>query len=156
MSTKDIDRGFGKILKEIRALQRKPHVKVGLIGRKKHKKSKVATIVKVGTVHEFGSKKRNIPQRSFIRTTFDDQKEAWFSKTKQLKSQVLSGKATVSNSLDTIGLTLETGIKTKIQKQDPSWPPLSLQTIKRKKSSKKLIDTAQLKNSIRYVKVLGK
>ncbi|NQY74606.1 MAG: hypothetical protein HRT90_07570 [Candidatus Margulisbacteria bacterium] len=157
MSTKDTDRGYLKLLKEINLLRKKPSIKVGLIGPNKHKNTKAVTMVKMGTAHEFGSKNQNIPQRSFMRTTFDQRKRSWFLKTKKLKSMVLSGKTTVSRSLDTLGITLETDIKSKIQKEDPKWPSLSPQTIKRKRgSTKKLIDTGQLKNSIRYIKVMNK
>ena len=46
------------------------------------------------------------------------------------------------------GAFLEGKIKEKITLSDPDWPPLKPQTIKRKGSSKPLIDTGRLRNSI--------
>jgi len=48
------------------------------------------------------------------------------------------------------GVFLEGAIKQKITQGDPSWPPLKPETIKRKGSSKPLIDTGKLRASITH------
>lgn len=48
------------------------------------------------------------------------------------------------------GAFLEWKIKEKITHSDPEWPPLKPETIKRKRSSKPLIDTGRLRNSITH------
>ena len=48
------------------------------------------------------------------------------------------------------GAFLEGAIKQKITQGDPSWPPLKPETIKRKGSSKPLIDTGKLRASITH------
>lgn len=48
------------------------------------------------------------------------------------------------------GSFLEGKIKEKITLSDPEWPPLKPETVKRKKSSKPLIDTGRLRNSITH------
>ena len=48
------------------------------------------------------------------------------------------------------GAFLEGAIKQKITEGDPSWPPLKPETIKRKGSSKPLIDTGKLRASITH------
>lgn len=48
------------------------------------------------------------------------------------------------------GAFLEGKIKEKITHSDPSWPPLKPETVKRKGSSKPLIDTGRLRNSITH------
>lgn len=151
--TIDKDLGFKKIIEATRQLKKKPYVKTGLMGTAKHQHSDMS-VVEVGIIHEFGAPGQNIPERSFMRTTFDDKKESWWSKTKKLKQLILSGRMTVSKALDSLGMTLERDHKSKILTQDPRWPELKTKTIERKKSSKKLIDTAQMVNSITYKKVL--
>ena len=152
--TVDIDHGFKRIGKEIRLLRKKPHVKAGLMGSTKHKGSSGTRVVDIGITHEFGSPEKNIPQRPFIRSSFDEKKEACWTKTRRLKKLILSGRMTVSRALDILGLTIERDQKTKIRIQDPSWPELSDATIKQKKSTKKLIDTAQMMNAITHKKVM--
>ncbi len=150
------DRGFARIRRETKILRRKPLVKAGLMSHSKHKEAKETTVVQIGAIHEFGAPEKNIPQRSFIRSTFDEKKDVWWTKTKRLKKLILSGRMTVSKALDILGATLERDQKAKIRNQDPNWPELLTATKKRKKSSKKLIDTAQMLNSIKHKKVMSK
>jgi len=49
-----------------------------------------------------------------------------------------------------VGSFLEGKIKEKITHGDPSWPSLKPETVKRKGSSKPLIDTGKLRNSITH------
>lgn len=152
MSTVEKNFKFLKIMSELNKLDKKPFVKVGLIGNKQHK-GKNSTVVEVGMAHEFGAPSKNIPERSFMRSTFDERKEKWFRKTRRLHSLILGGRGEVFSGLKKIGLSIEKDIKDKFIKQDPSWAQLSDKTIKRKKSSKILIDTAQTMNSIKTVLV---
>lgn len=48
------------------------------------------------------------------------------------------------------GAFLEGKVKEKITHSDPSWPPLRPETIKRKGSSRPLIDTGRLRDSITH------
>ncbi len=54
----------------------------------------------------------------------------------------------IEKALRLAGAYLEGKIKEKITNTDPDWPPLKPATIKRKGSSKPLIDTGKLRNSI--------
>ena len=154
--TVDKDRGLKKLQKELRLLGQKPHVKAGLFGSANHKKSGQATVVDIGIVNEFGSPKRNIPERSFMRSTFDERKAFWFSRTRRVANLILTGRMTVSRGLDILGLAIERDHKSKIRRGDPSWPELSEKTVQRKKGSpKKLIDSAQMVNSIKHKKVMN-
>jgi hypothetical protein len=147
--TKDIDLGYKEILREIEKLEKKPHVKVGLMGKKIHKESEGLSVVEVGIFNEFGTK--NVPERSFMRSTYDERREHWFRRTKRLHRLILKGRSTVEKSLSVMGETIQKDTKNKIIKQDPNWPELSPKTIDKKGSTAKLIDTSQMLNSIRYV-----
>ncbi len=152
--TVDIDRGRLAILKQINVLKKKPFVKVGLMGGKIHKRAKTMTVAQVGFKHEFGAGR--IPQRSFMRTTFDEKKNEWFRETKKVKDDVLRGKETVSQGLDKLGKIIANDTKSKIIQQDPRWPELSPITIAKKGSSIKLIETSQMLNEIKHKKVMQK
>lgn len=103
------------------------------------------TVAEVGAFHEFGT--RTIPQRSFIRGWFDENvasnRELVFS---QLKL-VVAGKLPLETALERIALKAEAGVKLRIRNRIP--PPLKPATIARKGSSVPLIDTGQLRASIR-------
>ena len=74
VKTKDIDHGYKRILRELKKLEKKPHVKVGFpIERKKTGEPKegneFVTVLDVAIWHEFGTV--GLPERSFVRSSFD-------------------------------------------------------------------------------------
>lgn len=145
IKTTVIDKGAKNIEAEIKKIKRRPFVKIGLIGTEKHEDSKL-TVTAVGAAHEFGTS--NIPQRSWLRSTYDVKHGAWFNKTKQLFSQIMIGKLKTERALDVMGVLIESDIKRKIRAGDSGWPPLSQKTIDAKGSSRPLIDTGQFINSV--------
>ena len=153
--TTDTDLGIGRILKELSILEKKPFVEVGLQESTFSKPKKTSdkqvtdtTVLEVGVFQEFGTK--SIPQRSYIRLTFDETKKSMFQTIKRQKDLIFLGASTVKKSLNVIGLQNTNNIKKTIRRTPSEWPPLSESTIKRKKSSKPLIDTGQLINSLTH------
>lgn len=145
---KDTDKGFKEFMKKTQELKKKPYVKIGILeSAGKHKDSDF-TVAEVGMVHEFGGK--DIPQRSFIRSTHDEIKDMVFEKMKHVKIDVLLRRTTVFKALSLVGLMVQRAIQKKITDGDSTWEPLKPETIKKKGSSKPLIDTGQLRASIRY------
>jgi len=72
------DLGWNRIVKSLRETKRRGRVKVGVQTGEQHKPSgrgskpkKVADLVLVAAVNEFGCPEKNIPARSFIRATVD-------------------------------------------------------------------------------------
>ncbi len=55
----------GELMESIDHKQQEDFVKVGVFGKRAY----------IGAVHEFGAPSRNIPERSFIRSTFKDEKK---------------------------------------------------------------------------------
>jgi hypothetical protein len=104
------------------------------------------TVADVGSFHEFGL---GVPQRSFIRGWFDEavgSGELGALLSAQLKLAV-AGKVTLDQALERVGLKVEAGVKKRITQRIP--PPLAPSTIAKKGSSVPLIDTGQLRASIR-------
>lgn len=91
--------------------------------------------------------KIKIPERSFIRKSFDIDRSAIENFVKNIYIQYVDGKLTKHKSLSTIG---QFGINS-IKKYFPRiTPPPSLATIRKKGSSAPLIDSAIMRNSITF------
>lgn len=103
--------------------------------------------------NEFGTKAKGwhpgIPARSFIRSTVDENLSKYDRINERLIVMAMSGSGDFYENLQILGLQIEMDIKRKITVlNNPANRPL---TIKLKKSSNPLIDTGQLRSSIRYV-----
>lgn len=154
MKTIDIDKGYKKLYRQLNILKNKPYVKVGLLEKAGVHIQSDLTVAQIGIIHEFGLPKARIPQRSFMRTSFDENKEKWLKITKGLKRRIEQGQLTVAKALDIIGLMIKRDITHKIV-MGP-FAPLSQRRIEEKGSSVPLIDTTQMINSIDYVKIMKK
>ena len=160
-----IDRGWNNIMRELKLTDRS-YVKVGVQAGEMHKPSSKGSkpkdttdMVKIAVANEFGvstaSGSRsgfstvNIPERSFLRSTTDEQQRNLGIMKAQAIRKITSGKTTVRRELKTIGLHLEGEIQKKIK--NLRTPPNSAVTILRKGSSNPLMDTGQLRASIKSV-----
>ncbi|MEK5070508.1 hypothetical protein [Sporosarcina sp. FSL K6-1508] len=100
----------------------------------------------IAAVHEYGEPKLNIPERSFIRSGFDEHVDKVQEKIVELMPAVIHNNVDPDVFLDAIGMEFASLIKKKlIDLQDP---PNSEKTIKIKGSSNPLIDTGRLRDSI--------
>ena len=129
----------------------KGSVNVGILAKVgKHDNSDV-TVAQVGFWNEFGTV--TIPERSFIRSTIEgDSKEIKEVSRKQYK-KVLDGDINLKQGLGILGTFVMGKIQEKFTKN--TWSPNSSSTIILKGSTKPLIDSGQLRQSISYeVKVI--
>jgi hypothetical protein len=99
----------------------------------------------VATFHEFGTS--TIPQRSFIRAWYDEDQEFIRTTLQKQMGLVVAGKLTTEVASERIALAFEGAVKKRISRGIP--PPLQPETIARKGSSRALVDTGQLRASIR-------
>lgn len=144
-----IDRDLGlKAFKRQLEVARTVEVTVGIHA---DKFSEGKSIAFYGACNEFGT--NDIPSRPFMRESFDQNIAAIKSDLESQYDLVLAGKSTVRNGLATAGMKHQSRIKNKIV--SGMNPPNAPGTIKRKKSSKTLIDTGAMLNSVHYV-VSGK
>ena len=144
-----IDRGWIAIKRQVR-LADKSHTKVGL--QEGAQAKDLSDLVTIGAVNEFGAPKRNIPERPFIRTTFDDQRFNLNQMIDREYDRLLRGTTNVRIALGKVGAFLKGKTQQKIV--DIDQPPNKPSTIRRKGSSNPLIDTGQMRQSIRHVEVL--
>jgi hypothetical protein len=143
------ERQWNKLLREVR--KNEPHVQVGVIsgkgGEADHGDDDL-TVLFLATVHEFGAPGANIPSRSFIRSTVDENQDELKELIGKLVNRMIEHGDTQEHVLEILGQWLTAKIKAKITSNIP--PPLKESTIEAKGSSIALVDTGQLLNSITY------
>lgn len=110
--------------------------------------TKMSDLVLVGAVHEFGAPNRGIPERSWLRSAFDRNRQRIEHVLDQALDHVMTGRFDVQQALSLVGESFTNVVKRNFLKITPA---LSDKTIKRKKSSKPLIDSGQMRASITWV-----
>lgn len=150
------------VIRNLRSLDDK-QIKVGLFGG--------GDIVMIGAVHEYGveipvtEKMRawfaangyplkkettviKIPERSWLRSGFDENVDKIVKKIEQLLPDVIEGDVNPRLFMDAIGMEFAGLIQKKMR--DLRTPPNSSMTIERKGSDNPLIDTGRLVGAIRH------
>lgn len=126
------------------------YTKVGVQADSKEQDG-ITDLVTVAAANEFGTE--HIPERSFMRSTFAEERDRLKVITAAEADAVMAGKKTTEQSLQQIGEYYQGRIQAKIQSHPP--PANSPATIKAKGSSGTLIDSGTLVQSIRHVEILG-
>jgi len=150
---KVIDRGW-KAIKRAVDMAGDKHAKVGVFsarggGLDKDGKPGSGTVLEVAIIHEYGAPDAGIPQRSFIGGGISHGSSEIGKIQEKVAKAAFSGKITFDVGLEAIGLKAQTEIKNYIT-QGNNLEPLSPKTIEAKGSSRPLVDTGQLVNSITY------
>jgi len=144
---RDIDHGAEALIRRMASAS----VRVGVIGSKADNahQGSALTVADVATFHEFGL---GVPPRSFIADYVDEDESSIKVRIEKIPPAVVKG-ADLTQQLDRLGLWLTGQMKLRIRAGIE--PPLSPATIRRKGSSKPLIDTGQLWSSITHEVVDG-
>ena len=171
----DKDKGMAKIMKQIAALStlgvkagitsdvgedkgKKRVRKTSKSGKKSKRKTIVEnrdgpTIAQYAAWNEYGTKDGRIPARPFIRNWIDNNREKIEKTQARLFKQVCEGKISAEEAVAKLGQFAQDGIKRYII--TGNFTPNAESTVQRKGSSRPLIDTGVMRNSIRY-QVVGK
>ncbi len=144
----DRDRGY-KSMRQRLALMDGSYTKVG-IQQGAMEADGVTDLVIVAAANEFGTD--TVPERSFLRSTFDEEREKLATITAAEAQAIMEGTKTVDLSLALIGEYFTGRVQAKIHSHPP--PPNAPETIARKGSSGTLIDSGQLVQSIRHVEII--
>ena len=141
------DTGYAKALKTFNEISKGPSVVTGVLESSGvSDKDSGLTLVEVATFNEFGTE--SIPERSFIRSTADENFTKYLAKSDILKRKIILQEITIKNALGVMGQLIQSDIIAKINSGvEPANDP---KTIAAKGSSKTLIDSGQMKQSIRY------
>lgn len=150
----DRDLGFKKIIKDLEN-SAKFSVRIGIqegakvvpqqIGERKSEAG--ASVAQYAAYNEFGT--RTIPERSFMRTAFDENLTRIESIVSYQYNLTLEGQQTFQQTLGIIGQVIVGMIQRKIGQIHS--PPNAPSTIEKKGSSKPLIDFGQMIKSVTYV-----
>lgn len=100
------------------------------------------SVILVGLVHEFGSPEKNIPQRSFLRSTVNSNKRKYAKLLKKLTKKIVNGKLTKNKALNLLGLQVQGDVIGKIS--DGIDPPLT------SREGTPLVDTGHFRQSITF------
>lgn len=144
---KDTDFGWKDLQKRIKQFK-KAVVKVGIQAGTGRNQDGVR-VVDYAAWNEFGTQQQggNIPERSFIRSTAT-KKNNWDKEIDKAYINVIDNKYSPLGAIGIVGVQAVDDIKATITAGvSPENAPA---TIKEKKSSKTLIDTGLLRNSIRW------
>jgi len=110
------------------------------------------TVAEVAFFNEFGT--LNAPERSFIRSTIDDNRRELEQLTAKLFRQIVEGKTDTKKALDKLGFKIQTLIQQRILKlNDPANAP---STIEAKGFNNPLVDSRELHRSIAFETVIKK
>lgn len=105
------------------------------------------TIAEYATYNEFGTK--HIPERSFLRSTYDEQIGKWQKQLEQGISAIVNMRADANRVWDLLGIKATQDVQRKLRSNVP--PPNSPATIRQKGAGKTtLFDTGALLRSITY------
>lgn len=140
--------GIEEMQKRMRAARGRSVVKVGVQDTEGvHKESDESlSVADVASFHEFGT--INVPQRSFIRAPIDENRADLQKLQRNLLRDVLAGDKDTKEALGILGEKAQSDMIAAINAGIE--PGLEQSTIDAKGSSTPLIDSGQLKQSIRY------
>jgi len=116
------------------------------------------SIAEYAAYNEYGvpgkTKKWRIPPRPFIRGFVEDHDSEIKAVQERLFQQVTEGKMSAETAIARLGQFAQDGIKRYIM--SGNFEPNAEATIQRKGSSRPLIDTGTMRNSVRYKVIRGK
>lgn len=152
------DAGWEQLKTRLRGLATGAFVKVGVVaehgaGDAVSDSDGDINMAELASVHEYGSPAAGIPARSFIRRTFVEQEGELAKFCAKATERVFEGKVTEERALDLIGAWSAAQVKKTIARGPHIPPPLKPATVKAKGSTRPLVDTGHLANSINHAVV---
>lgn len=140
---------FAKLQKAF-AQVRKAHVKTGVLGNGAPRPDGHLSNAELASIHEYGL--GNVPARPWIGPPFRAKREVYFKFLSDAYQKALKdGKpAEVEKALALLGQKMVADIKRYVTEGEGVPPPLKPKTIARKKSSRPLVDSSEMLNSVNY------
>lgn len=100
------------------------------------------SVIMVGAVHEFGAPEKNIPERSFLRSTVTGKRLKYKLLLTKLAAKVVAKKLSLKDALNILGITVQSDVQNMIV--DIKEPPLKY------RDGNPLNYSGHLKQSITY------
>lgn len=131
------------------------HVEVGWLGNKTHigggGGKRTITQADLAAIHVYGAPSRNIPARDPLTPAIEQNQDKYRTMIENSVLPILEGNMGVGMMWQLIGMAAQTDIQDYMV--NGKFAPLKPKTIKRKGSSKPLIDTGQLRQGVTYIVV---
>jgi hypothetical protein len=142
----DRDLGYKRFIRNLEALGKAdPIIEVGV-----RASTAGADLVLIATVNEFGSANGHVPERSFIRSTADENREKYGRLSQRAVTRGIDkGVGEFERELGKVGAVMAGDVQRKIITL--SRPPNAPSTIAKKGSDSPLVDTGRLGQSIDFV-----
>jgi hypothetical protein len=154
MTVTDRDRGYKALLAGMR-MMRNVEVLVGVDASTGASRRGGASMVTIAAANEFGTADGHIPERSFLRSTMDEQQQKYIRQFSRLavrvtsqRGSVLGASSTLRKGLRRIGRTMQRDVQRKITVLAD--PPNAPSTIAAKGSDNPLVDTGRLRLAIDF------
>jgi hypothetical protein len=152
-AVREVDRGLDGLRKQLQALRDgDSFVKAGVVGKKAQADHGGISDGDLAMVHEFGATIQRgestivIPERSFVRSTFDAHRADYIARLRAFIGEVYDGRTTLPRVLQQLGSDMARDMRRRIDAHELS--PLAPSTIERKGSDTPLLDTGRLREAI--------
>ncbi len=144
---KDTDHGYKGLLNRVYGTATPPTIKVGILARDGDAEyDDGVSVLEVAVWNEFGTDR--IPERSFIRAWFDENRDRCRTAMRKMLEAVVTGKYTREQAVELVAQRFVGEIQKRMSR---GIPPANVQsTIEAKGSDKPLINTGQLRSAISY------
>lgn len=128
------DEEWKKLQARLRPLTKQPRAEVGVVGEQASEDHGGITMAELAAVHEYGSPKNGIPERSFIRSTLESNASEYATLLRPLLRQLLDGKISVKKLLSIWGAKASSDIRARLLRGAPLSPALSKRTLAARKA----------------------
>jgi hypothetical protein len=145
------DAVWRKIKTGLRVLDERD-LQVGILGdagRTIHEGSDL-TVIEIGAVHEYGTEDGRVPERSWLRRTFEEKEDELKQTQLKVMKKFFDGQFDAMKVLGVMGLWASTEVKKTITVGPHIPPPLKEATIAAKGSDRPLVDTGQMVDAISW------
>jgi phage gpG-like protein len=157
---REVDHGLEQLRRQLQTIRDgDSFVKAGVVGEKASADHGGITDGDLAMVHEFGAtierggETITIPERSFIRSSFDTGRAAYVEQLRRRIQDVYDGKGTIAQALAALGEAMSTDMRKRIDSGE--LPPIKPETAARKGSDQPLVDTGRLRDSIAQEVILS-
>lgn len=152
VTVKDVDRGWKAMLKSLVSIQ-KSEVRVGYFSDKDNARPDGLSNVDLAAIHEFGAPSRGIPERSFIRSTVDANRDAYVNFLKKALNSAMAGERGPAWAFEVLGQKVVADIRNRVTQGAGIPPPNSPKTVALKGSSRPLVDSGLMLKALTYAVV---
>lgn len=108
------------------------------------------SLLQIAAIHEYGSKRAGVPERSFIRRTFNVKRDELVKLCARLCREVITRGMAVEKAYALLGQWGAAEVKKTITEAEGVPPPNAPSTILAKGSTRPLVDTGRLVGAIAY------